>query len=330
MNILAFGEIMMRLSVPDYKFLTQTNELNYVITGTGLNILSGLKNFGYNTYMLTKLPNNNVGKASSANIRKLGVKDDFITYGGNHIGVYFLESGYGERPSEVTYLNRLNSSFCESKLQDYDINKCLEGIDVVHICGIAMQLTDSVKEIALELSKKSYEKGIKVFFDFNFRQSLNPKKTYDDLVDDYKKILPYCHGLFASYRDINKILNIDNLDIKSSSELIKKEYDIDIVAGTMRRFDDMNNRFIRGYISNNDGYFESREYKLEIYDRVGAGDGYVAGIIYSYLENMSNEDIVEFGVASSVLAHTTYGDNSLVSTSHVFRLMNNEKVDILR
>nr|SUY83493.1 carbohydrate kinase [Clostridioides difficile] len=112
MNILAFGEIMMRLSVPDYKFLTQTNELNYIITGTGLNILSGLKNFGYNTYMLTKLPNNNVGKASSANIRKLGVKDDFITYGGNHIGVYFLENGYGERPSEVTYLNRLNSSFC--------------------------------------------------------------------------------------------------------------------------------------------------------------------------------------------------------------------------
>ncbi|EGT5090103.1 sugar kinase, partial [Clostridioides difficile] len=192
MNILAFGEIMMRLSVPDYKFLTQTNELNYVITGTGLNILSGLKNFGYNTYMLTKLPNNNVGKASSANIRKLGVKDDFITYGGNHIGVYFLESGYGERPSEVTYLNRLNSSFCESKLQDYDINKCLEGMDVVHICGIAMQLTDSVKEIALELARKSYEKGIKVFFDFNFRQSLNPEKTYDDLVNDYKKMLPYC------------------------------------------------------------------------------------------------------------------------------------------
>ncbi len=324
MNILAFGEIMMRLSVPDYKFLTQTNELNYVITGTGLNILSGLKNFGYNTYMLTKLPNNNVGKASSANIRKLGVKMT-LSHMEESYRVYFLESGYGERPSEVTYLNRLNSSFCESKLQDYDINKCLEGMDVVHICGIAMQLTDSVKEIALELARKSYEKGIKVFFDFNFRQSLNPEKTYDDLVNDYKKMLPYCHGLFASYRDINKILNIDNLDIKSSSELIKKEYDIDIVAGTMRRFDDMDNRFIKGYISNDDGYFESKEYKLEIYDRVGAGDGYVAGIIYSYLENMSNEDIVEFGVASSVLAHTTYGDNSLVSTSQVLRLMNNEK-----
>ncbi|EQE26177.1 pfkB carbohydrate kinase family protein [Clostridioides difficile CD34] len=112
--------------------------------------------------------------------------------------------------------------------------------------------------------------------------------------------------------------------------MIKKEYDIGIVAGTMRRFDDMNNRFIKGYISNDDGYFESREYKLEIYDRVGAGDGYVAGIIYSYLENMKSEDIVEFGVASSVLAHTTYGDNSLVSTGHVLRLMNNEKIDILR
>lgn len=98
----------------------------------------------------------------------------------------------------------------------------------------------------------------------------------------------------------------------------------------MRRFDDMNNKFIKGYISNNDGYFESREYKLEIYDRVGAGDGYVAGIMYSYLEKMSNEDIVEFGVASSVLAHTTYGDSSLVNTNHVFRLMNNEKLDILR
>lgn len=82
----------------------------------GLNILFGFKNFGYNIYMLIKLFNNNVGKVLSVNIRKFGVKDDFIMYGGNYIGVYFFENGYGERFFEVIYLNRLNSLFCESKL----------------------------------------------------------------------------------------------------------------------------------------------------------------------------------------------------------------------
>lgn len=113
MKILAFGEIMMRLNPSSFKTLTQIDSLDFSFTGTGLNILAGLAENGFVTSMLTALPDNNLGRAAAANIRKLNVLDQGIHYESNHLGIYILELGYGGRPSEVTYLDRAHSSFNE-------------------------------------------------------------------------------------------------------------------------------------------------------------------------------------------------------------------------
>lgn len=89
MKILAFGEVMMRLTPPQYKLIQQTDNVDLSFTGTGVNILSSLAHFGYDTSMLTILPDNQVGRAAAGAIRSLGIKDEFVRYQGDHMGLYF-------------------------------------------------------------------------------------------------------------------------------------------------------------------------------------------------------------------------------------------------
>lgn len=158
MKILAFGEVMMRLTPPEYKMIEQTNTLDLSFNGTGVNILSGLARFGYDASLITQLPDNHVGKAASGFLRRLRIDDSMIGYNGDHIGLYFLEMGYGNRPSQVTYLNRLNSSFGESTMKDYDIDAAVEMSDIIHICGITLSLGEGTREAAVELAKKAHNK----------------------------------------------------------------------------------------------------------------------------------------------------------------------------
>src|SRR5690625_3403263 len=128
-RIKAFGEVMMRLEVPNYRTLTQTNTLDISYSGTGVNVLSALSQYGHDTAMITKLPNNSVGDAAIAHLRRLGIHTEDIVRGGDFIGQYFLEKGFSVRPSKVTYGERKTSSFCNSEFVDYDVDSILKDVD---------------------------------------------------------------------------------------------------------------------------------------------------------------------------------------------------------
>lgn len=88
-NILAFGEVMMRLEVLGNKRLFQTKTLEYSFSGTGVNILSGLGHFGHEVKLLSKLPANSLGEAAKAYINSLGIDTSNVIYGDNYLGMYF-------------------------------------------------------------------------------------------------------------------------------------------------------------------------------------------------------------------------------------------------
>src|SRR5699024_6535878 len=106
--------------------------------GTGVNLLSSLAHFGYDTTLLTVLPDNPLGKKAAADVRKLGISDKNIIFQGKNLGSFFVELGQGARPQRVTYQDRLSSSFCQINADDYDFERALVGVDLVHICGIAL------------------------------------------------------------------------------------------------------------------------------------------------------------------------------------------------
>lgn len=331
MKILAFGEVMMRMMPSDYKTLTQVNELEFLFTGTGVNILSGLYQMGEDVSLLTRLPDNAVGKAASANIRKLGINDHYIVYGDNHIGIYFLEKGIGNRASQVTYLNRKDSSFGHSQLSDYDLS-CLDGQDALHICGISLAMNNNVREVAFKLAKEAKRRGIKVIFDCNFRPSLWNENERKNVKSIYEDMLQLADIVFAGYKDATLLLemNVDhNLPLKQQLELLLKQmchdYHIEAILGTIRQ-----DETLSGYMMSKDVFTMSQEYSLTVYDRVGGGDGFAAGAIYGYLHNMPSAKLVDCATVSGVLAHTTYGDSPIVSREQIIDFMENGRSDIKR
>lgn len=337
MKIIAFGEVMMRLTPPHYKFIEQTDSVDLSFSGTGLNILSNLSRFGYDTSLVTSLPDNQVGRAASSYIRKLGVSDTGVAYKGNHIGIYFLEMGFGARPSEVTYLNRSESSFSQSHIDDFDLNEAIKEADMMHICGISLMVSETVRETTLYIAKKAKELNKMVCFDFNYRPSINIDKSHEWVKEQYEEILPYCDIVFGGIRDLTELLDFpldenintvaDRLNVVSLPFVEK--YGISLFAGTLRE-NKGDKQFLKGFLRNNRGFSVSTEYELDILDRIGTGDAFAAGIITGVIEEWSEKQSIEFAVSNAVLAHTTYGDTPLVNKKIVEEYMNGNRTNLLR
>lgn len=336
MKIAAFGEIMMRLTPPEYLMLEQTKELRLDFTGTGVNILSNLAHFGCQTSLLTNLPDNRLGEAAKASIRQLGIADQWLGYLGDHIGSYFAEMGFGPRPTQVTYQNRRNSSFGVSGASDYDFDAFLMETDLVHICGIALSLTEATREAAFVLAEKAHALGKKVCFDFNFRPSLNEAHGVPFMKEQYERMLPYCDLVFGSQRDLTDLLDMP-LDktiepVDQFGELVQrfmKNYQIEQFAGTFRQGEG-DKRYLTGFLFDSENYVQAAPREIINLDRIGAGDAYAAGVLLGYSEAWPLLETVEFATANGVLAHTIQGDVPLTTRKQVRHIMEQPTVDLIR
>ena len=336
-KVAAFGEVMMRCSVPGKKKLFQSNNLEYMFSGTGLNVMGQLGRFGLETELITKLPDNPLGDAAVSQIQSLGVNTGKRARGGEFIGIYFLEEGFGKRPSVVTYTDRRGSSFCKSKLKDYNMEDILENVQMIHFCGISLAMNDDVRNIMFSMAKRAKEKGILVVFDCNYREKLW-KKKYEDAIPNYKKIIEYSDIVFASEKDISNIFGIksekENVEIEEIlRDLIPEfaaKYDLKLVSGTIRDNKSLNSQKLKGFAYKNKKIYFSEYQELEIYDRIGGGDAYTSGILYKYLKKAKLEEMVDFAVASAVLGHTTYGDTPVSALEEVEELLHGDFSELKR
>ncbi|EOI05002.1 carbohydrate kinase [Enterococcus moraviensis ATCC BAA-383] len=336
MRIVAFGEIMMRLTPPEYLMLEQTKELRLDFTGTGVNILSNLAHFGCQTSLLTNLPDNRLGEAAKASVRQLGIQDHWIGTAGDHIGSYFAEMGFGPRPTQVTYQNRRNSSFGISNAASYDFDAILAETDLIHICGISLSLTEETRSAAFALAEKAHDFGKKVCFDFNFRPSLNEEHGVSFMKEQYEKILPYCDLVFGSQRDLTDLLGMKLDETLESSkqfeELVHRfmtNYQLEYFAGTLRQGDG-DKQYLTGFLVDSDHYVQAAPREIINLDRIGAGDGYAAGVLLGYSEAWPLIETVEFATANGVLAHTIQGDVPLTTRKQVRHIMEQPTVDLIR
>lgn len=327
MNVLAVGEVMMRLTPPHHKLIEQTDTLDLSFSGTGLNILSGLSRNGIKTSLLTSLPNNAVGKAASSFIRKLGVNDDWITFSGNHIGTYFLELGIGNRPSQVTYLNRSSSSFCQEKIDSSKIESSILAHDMVHICGIALSTSEESRTLILETVRFASLNQKIIVFDFNFRPSLNQGINYQRLIEDYRFVLKHAQIVFGSMRDLMNLYEKKDL---TENELLQLFFDdnpqIQLFSGTKRKEDNS----LSGVIYTSDQQVRSDSRSLSIYDRIGTGDAYASGILLGFMREWDLQEIVDFATAAAELAHTTFGDSPLLDESFINKYLSHPEMTVFR
>ena len=125
-KVVTFGEIMLRLATPGYLRFTQAGEFTATFGGGEANVAVSLSNYGIPTDFVTRLPENDIAKACVMDLRKYGVGTSNIIYGGDRVGIYFLETGAVARASKVVY-DRANSAISEIKPGMVDWEKVFEG-----------------------------------------------------------------------------------------------------------------------------------------------------------------------------------------------------------
>ncbi|CAG7652460.1 sugar kinase [Paenibacillus allorhizosphaerae] len=335
-RIAAFGEVMMRLQVPGYELLSQASTLNYSFSGTGVNVLSALARFGHTGYLVSRLPANPLGEAAISYIRKLGIAEKHIARGGNYVGMYFLENGFGVRPSRVTYTNRQESSFNTAPEETYDFETIAKNIDIAHFCGIALAMNDSVRSHMTRFARTVKEQGGTVVFDCNYRPSLWGDNGYEKAKPHIEDMLHLADIVMMNEKDAIHVLGMKTEKETRHEQLtellpaVAQRYNIRVIAGTHRSINGDNTHVLQGFMLKQNIFTLSKSLTFSVYDRIGAGDAFASGIVHGESEQFSPEKTVGFAVAAGMLAHTVVGDTPMSSESDIVRIMTEALGDVER
>lgn len=319
---------MLRLAPNGYYRFFQDDQLQATFGGGEANVAVSLANFGEDVSYVTKLPENPIGDACIRNLRSFNVNTDNIIRGGERIGIYFLEKGASQRGSVCIY-DRAHSSISEANIEDFNWDKIFEGAEWFHFTGITPALGSNLVDICIEACKKAKEKGITISCDLNYRSKLWAKEQANEAMSKLCKYVDVC---IANEEDAKDVFGIqaENTDVskgklnkeayKSVARQLMDRFSFKKVAITLRTSISASDNNWLGMLYDGKSYFFSREYKLHIVDRVGGGDSFGAGLIFSLVNDYDMQSTIDFAVAASALKHSIEGDFNRVTVSEVMKL----------
>ena len=326
---------MLRLATPDYLRFSQATTLSATFGGGEANVAVSLANYGVDVEFVTRLPKNDIAAACVGELRKYGVGLNNIVYGGERLGIYFLETGAVARPSKVVY-DRAHSSISTIEKGMIDWEKVFEGADWFHWTGITPAISASAAEVCLEACQAANRLGVTVSCDLNFRKNLwKYGKTAAEVMP---ALVECCDVILGNEEDAEKVFGIkpEGFDVTATGGEVKQAAFESVCRQLMQRFPRAKKVIItlRGSINANhntwggvlfDGekLYASPRYDItHIVDRVGGGDSFMGGLIYGLREYAGDDQrALNFAVAASALKHTIYGDFNLVTVAEVENLM---------
>ncbi len=327
-RIITFGEIMLRLAPEGYNRFVQSDVFTALYGGGEANVAVSLANFGMDIRYVTKVPKHEIGQAAINSLRKFGVDTSHIVRGGNRFGIYYLEKGASQRPSKVIY-DRANSSIAMASKEDFDWDKIFEGAHWFHFTGITPALSDNVAEICLDALKAAKQHGLTVSCDLNYRKNLWSREKAGQIMGGLMEYVDVC---IANEEDAGDVFGIwaDDTNItggklshegyKSVAKKLANRFGFKKVAITLRSSISANDNNWAAMLYDGTEFYFSKSYAIHIVDRVGGGDSFGAGLIYSFINNKAPQQALEFAVAASCLKHTIEGDYNLVSVDEVNKL----------
>ena len=326
---------MLRLSTPGYLRFSQAKQYDATFGGGEANVAVSLANYGIDVKFVTRLPQNDIAKACVKDLRSYGIDTSDIVYGGDRLGIYFLETGAVARPSKVVY-DRANSSIATIKSGDIDWEKVFEGADWFHWTGITPAISQGAADVCLEAVKAANRLGITVSCDLNYRKNLwKYGKTASEVMP---ALVEGCDVILGNEEDADKVFGIkpEGFDVTATGGEIDQKRFQSVGEQLMKRFPKAKKVIItlRGSINANhntwggvlwDGktLYQSPRYDItHIVDRVGGGDSFMGGLIYGLLTYKGDDQkALNFAVAASCLKHTIFGDFNQVTVAEVENLM---------
>lgn len=337
-KIVTFGEIMLRLSTPGFLRFSQASHFDVVYGGGESNVAVSLANFGMPIEFVTRLPKNDIGECALMELRKRNVSTNHIIYGGDRLGIYFLETGAVSRGSKVIY-DRAYSAMAEIDKGMINWEKVFEGADWFHWTGITPAISQGAANACLEAVETASKMGLTISTDLNYRAKLwNYQKTSEEIMTP---LVEYCDIILGNEEDAEKHFNIrpEGLNIIKQGKDVHADAFLSVCQQMMKKFPKAKKVIttLRGSISashntwsgvlyDGDKMYKSPVYQItHIVDRVGGGDSFMGGLIYGLKTYpQDNQKALDFAVAASCLKHTIYGDANLVTVSEVEKLLNGD------
>ena len=324
-RIVTFGELMLRLQPYNYERFVQCEHVEFTFGGGEANVAVSLANYGMDAAFVSKLPAHSIGQAAVNSLRRYGVDTSLITRGGDRVGIYFNEKGASQRGSVCIY-DRAHSAIQMASSSDFDWDKIFEGVAWFHFTGITPALGPNVVEICKEACKAAKAKGVKISCDLNYRGKLWTRAQAREAMTELCQYVDVCISNEEDAKDVFGI-EAEGTDIyagelnhegyKSVAKQLADKFGFEMVAITLR---ESHSAFDNGwsamlYNVAKDEYCFSKKYNLHIIDRVGGGDSFGGGLIYSLLSGKDTQAAVEFAVAASALKHSIDGDYNMVTVA---------------
>ena len=329
-RIITFGELMLRLQPYNYERFVQCDHVEFTFGGGEANVAVSLANYGMDAAYVTKLPTHSIGQAAVNSLRRYGVDTSKIIRGGDRVGIYFNEKGASQRGSVCIY-DRANSAIAQAKPAEFNWDAIFEGADWFHFTGITPALGPNMVQACLEACKAAKARGIKISCDLNYRGKLWTRAEAREAMTQLCQYVDVCisneedakdvFGIEAEATDIyGGTLNHEGY--KSVAKQLADKFGFEMVAITLREshsaFDNGWSAMLYNVVE--DAYCFSKKYDLHIIDRVGGGDSFGGGLIYSLLTGKDTQSAVEFAVAASALKHSIEGDYNMVTVAEVEKL----------
>lgn len=351
--IVAFGEIMGRISMPGFRRFAQSmpGSVDVEFAGAEANVLSSLALLGMSTSFITALPANEIGEACLASLRGRGVGLTHVVRRPNsRLGLYFVEKGANQRGGLVIY-DREGSALATTPSANYRWEETLSHAGWLHLTGITPALSAIAAEANLEAAQTASRLGIPISCDLNYRSKLwrwDTDRTPQDLARrEMDRVLPHITHLIAGREDAAEMLGIHPRVAATPRDAPSREATLDVmiqlterfprlkaIAMTQRHGISAHHHLWGGCLytvathkdhwapTDADGHHEPYEI-TQIVDRIGGGDAFSAGLIFAWnTPDLSPpEQSIRFATAASCLAHSIEGDANGVTREEIESLM---------
>ena len=326
-RVITFGEIMLRLSPPGFERLFQSPVLAATFGGGEANVAVSLAHFGIDSVYVTCLPKHAVGDAVVRALRAEGVDTSQIVRAGDRVGIYFVETGASQRASTVIY-DRARSAISEMTSDAVDWDAVMKGATWFHVTGITPALGDRAAAGTAAAIAAAKRAGARVSVDLNFRKKLwsetKAQETMKPLMKDVDVVI-------ANEEDLQSVLGVEvtgadvtggTLDVSgyhAAAEQVTREFGPSIVAVTLRESISASDNGWSAVLwdANTRTLHQSQRYMVRLVDRIGGGDSFAAGLIYSIVTGRTLDESLRFAVAASALKQTIPGDFNRVSVAEV-------------
>jgi 2-dehydro-3-deoxygluconokinase len=312
-DCITFGEAMVRLAPPQFHRLEQARSLDLKVGGAELNTAVGLARLGRKTSWASRLTDNPLGRLIANHAREGGVDTSHVLFTPeDRVGLYFLEFGSAPRASGVLY-DRKNSAIAAIQPGMINWDNAFAGSKWFHLTGILPALSASAAAATLESCQAAKKHGLKVSMDLNYRAKL---WTGADAGACLGKLMEYCDLLVTTEEDIEKVFGIKGSTYEEAAAKVCDKFGVKKIAITLRENPLVWLNDWTAILWQPNGVLRTRSYKVEIVDRLGAGDSFAAGLIHGLLDNDDQKGL-DWGVAMSAIKHTIPGDFAWVTADEV-------------